>query len=385
MTIPKIARNALFILGSLLKRPHSKHNLDSCLLQLPPELILYIADFLSPSDLILFSQTCYPLRAILQKYINTVKLSRTEYLSYLAAHAREDPRKWVCGKCMTLHPVVGLDTPAANLQRSSCPRRSHGEIRYDNRLYYGQIRLEHHHIQLALKYTRLQKYKYNSYLRALLAPHYDPNFSPRNNAQLKTHYSAYPKIATAHNGNLTFLLLSTWRYHKGLGNISFDNIGYLPICPHVMIHPFRTWGPHDPSYGLQEALKMVLGAKGDRQEHTGACPRCATDFSVRLNPRFLDLHVWQDFGPEGSPGDLAWETHCDGIGLDGVPNCGDWGHILYHEPGTIRKLYGDYGKCESQAVGARLANKAMGIFNQMGLEGSLLSKPATANHEVPKL
>ncbi len=89
MEIPKIARDALVILGLLWKRPRKQQNLNNHLLQLPVELILCIANFLNPSDLVLFSQTCYSLRAILQ---NTAKLSRTEYLSYLAGYARERGR-----------------------------------------------------------------------------------------------------------------------------------------------------------------------------------------------------------------------------------------------------------------------------------------------------
>ncbi|KAI0532244.1 hypothetical protein GGR58DRAFT_523397 [Xylaria digitata] len=373
MKIPKIAHNTLVILGSLRKQPRKrprKQQSPNYLLQLPVELILCIADFLNPPDLILFSQTCYSLRAILQKHTITTKLSRAEYLLYLTACAREQPNKWVCKKCATLHPIRKLDTPAVGFLRSSCPRRSYEGFRLGTPLWYGQMRvqLEHRHIQLAFKYTRLQQDKYKSYLKALLAPHHDMGFSPTDH-QLKIYYSTYPKIATAHNGNLTFLLLSSWRYYKDklCGKILFDKIGYLPISPHVIIAPFWTWRPQDSSYRLQEAIKSALEAEGDSQEHKGACPRCATDFSVQSDSQFLDLHVWQDFGPEGSPGDLAWEIHHTGTTIDGVPN--GWGRgrgpTLYHEPGTIRKLY---GKCENvkiRATRASLANKAVGIFHRI--------------------
>ncbi|KAI1349218.1 hypothetical protein F5Y01DRAFT_327554, partial [Xylaria sp. FL0043] len=239
--------------------------------------------------------------------------------------------------------------------------------RWDTRLWYGQIRLEHRHIRLALKYTRLQEQKYDSYLQALLAPHHDMAYSPRGEARLETHYSAYPKITTASNGSLRFLLLSTWRYYKGREKISLKKIGYLPICPHVMIDPFRIGRRYDdPDNQLEEAIEVSLWTQGNRREHTGACSRCATDFSVQSDAQSLDLCVWQDFGPEGSPGDLAWEIHCDSVGLDGVPNCWDWGHTLYHEPGTIRKLYEKYEECEARVDSASLADKVRSIFNGIG-------------------
>ncbi|KAI3330155.1 hypothetical protein F4824DRAFT_515854 [Ustulina deusta] len=337
------------VLGSLWRRHCRQRNLDNFFLQLPLDVIFMIAEFLDPVDLVLFSQTCDSLRVLFQKHSNATRLSRTEYLSYLTGRARGKPRKWVCEKCMMLHPIFGFDTPAAINQVSTCPRRRgtrytrtyYDKKRRDTRLQCGQIRIEHRHIQLALKYTRLQEGKYNSYLQALLSPHHDINFRCKNNAQLETYYSAYPKVVMGHDGNLRFLLLSTWRYHKGRGNISLDSIGYLSICPHVALDSRLPWLFHYPGYALQDVVNRALAVEGEEQ--TGACPRCATDFSVQLSCQFLDLHVWQDFGPEGSPVDLAWKTQCEDVGLDGVTNCWHWGPTLYHEPGTIRKLYGESG------------------------------------------
>ncbi|KAI0117839.1 hypothetical protein GGR51DRAFT_555123 [Nemania sp. FL0031] len=325
MDIPKIDRDAPITLG------------PQCpLLQSPTELILCIAEFLYPSDIVAFCQTCPAVRRILKgKYcIDSSKLSRTEQLRCLAALAKQKPQKWVCEDCTALHPMVESDTPASIFNESSCPRRSHRGWT-DARLQFDQIKLEHRHIQLALKYTRLQKKGYNSYLKALLAPHINLEFAPLYN-YLKTHYSAYPKIATASNGNLTFLLLSTWRYHSGPQKISCDNIGYLPICPHVAWNPWSKWDRGHPSHALQEAVRgAVLAQRG--WEHIGACPRCATDFSVELSldSQYLDLRVWQDFGPEGSPEDPAWQTHVARI----YSNNWERGPTLYHELGSIRRLY----------------------------------------------
>ncbi|RYP66803.1 hypothetical protein DL771_007601 [Monosporascus sp. 5C6A] len=349
MELLERARHLPTVFRSLWKRARGEQNPDNAFLQLPLELICLVAEYLTPVDLALFSQTCRSLRATLQGHSNAAHLSRTEYFAYLAGRARGLPEKWVCGRCMALHPIVKRDTPASIYCMSSCPlgwvTRSldsnlYRGVRTDARLRYRQIRIDHHHVQLALKYTRLQSRKYNSYLQALMAPHHDLRFGPSVVIPLKTHYSAYPKVVAGDDGNLRFLLLSTWRYHKGRKYISLRNMGYQIICPHLELN--HCTSPHlrgDPCHVLEAAVEEALKARGDGQERTGACPRCATDFSVQLT-EYLNLHVWQDFGPEGSPIDIAWKSQSAGRGLDGVENWRSTGPTLYHEPGSIRKLYG---------------------------------------------
>ncbi|KAI0799337.1 hypothetical protein GGR55DRAFT_702040 [Xylaria sp. FL0064] len=311
MEIAKIVRDTLSTLGSLRKR-RRQQNLDTYLLKLPVELILRITDFLSPSNLILFSQTCYSVHAIVQENIDTTKLSRTEYLSYLATCVRAQPKKWLFSR-----------EPPALVKNTD----ESGGI-----LAFGTI-----------------KYDLNTAIFSLLL-----------------------SIFAYKSKSMTPICKPYWRHttigpialEKGPEKISLKKIGYLPICPHVIIDPFRTWRRYDdPDNQLEEAIERSLWTHGDRKEYTGAFSRCATDFSVQSDSQFLDLCVWQDFGPEGSPGDLAWEIHCDSVGLDGVPNCWDWGHTLYHKPGTVRKLYGKYEECEAMVASASLADKVMSIFN----------------------
>ncbi|KAI0186401.1 hypothetical protein EV127DRAFT_395016 [Xylaria flabelliformis] len=323
----------------------SRRNLDSRLLQLPLELIFIIAKFLNPVDIVLLAQTCHSLHAIFPNHASASGLRyyrRDLYFSFLVVLARDRPEEWACENCVALHPIVKLDTPAAIDHVWSCPiskgigRRAVCLFakRLDTRLWCQQIRIEHRHVSLALKYTRLQKRIYASYLEALLAPHHDTNFNQVNGSQLETHYSAYPKIVMGHDGNFRFLLLSTWRYFESHEKLTFDGIngagiGGQKICPHI--------GKHTPGSSLHHAVCETLKAgKKKRQELTGACESCTTDFSVQFDHHFLDLHVWQDFGPEGSPSDLAWQTQCSRICLTDVQNSGP---TLYHEPGTIRKLY----------------------------------------------
>ncbi|KAI0008664.1 hypothetical protein F4779DRAFT_427208 [Xylariaceae sp. FL0662B] len=181
-----------------------------------------------------------------------------------------------------------------------------------------------------------------------MAPYHDMRFGPNDATPLETHYSAYRKVVAGDDGNLRFLLLSTWRYHKRFWGISLRDIGHLIICPHQELN-FYTISDLRSGHRLflETAVEMALKGRGDGQEQTGACPRCATDFSVQLTPEYLKLQVWQDFGPEGYPDDLAWISQSNCRGLDSFFffififffNRRAVGPTLYHEPGSIRKLY----------------------------------------------
>ncbi|KAI1820683.1 hypothetical protein F4861DRAFT_49086 [Xylaria intraflava] len=313
-------------------------------LQLPVELVWLVAEFLTPAEIALFSLTCRPIRAVLGEGSSAAHLSRDDYLAYLVGLARDLPKQWVCGVCTALHPTLKFDTPSAfNLRRASCPKHHAGYNRPNMCLGRFQICLEHHHVQLALKYTRLQQREYNSYLQALLKPYHTRYYksSSRTISPHKTFYSAYPRVVTDNHGNLRFLLLSTWQYLRGSRDISLNNLGGRIICPHL---DFNFWTYHHyHTNALATAVHQVFKAEdtNSSEERAGGCPRCATDFSVRLSRGDLLLYVWQDFGPESSPFDLAWQSQIMGGSLvPGVFNNSPWsGLTLYHEPGSVKKLY----------------------------------------------
>ncbi|KAI1748993.1 hypothetical protein F4782DRAFT_550346 [Xylaria castorea] len=316
------------------------------LLKLPVELIYLIEAYLTPVDLALLSQTCRSLRFILEKYTKTRKLSWAERRSYLFYRARGLPEVWACWQCVTFHPIVKRDT------LSPCPtvgNVGHGRTwsgrrcnniwsgrRCDSGTYFTESRLDPRHLQLALKYARLQQPKYNSYLQALTAPHHDLDFGPSEKVSLKAHYSAYPKVVAGQDGNLRFLVLSTWRYYKDGGDIRSVDIGHQNICPHLGVNcPSCPMVYRSPRSDLANAVERALIAR--KNGFTGACRRCATDFMVRLSSDYLELRVWQDFGPEGSPDDhpyfnwpMWWEIS---------RRCFD-GPNLYHRSGSLRTLYG---------------------------------------------
>ncbi|KAF2964670.1 hypothetical protein GQX73_g8895 [Xylaria multiplex] len=220
---------------SLWKRPREQPNVNIPFLQLPVELLGYIATFLSPADAVLLSQTCRLIRACL---------------------TRDLPEQWVCDYCMALHPINKRDKPTTARRPCSCPM---------------------------------------------------------------------------------FLLLSIWRYFAGGRDLMLQHLGCQQICPHL---EFRDNDYFKYNNDLLQTFLLAFQPGYGDVEWRSACPRCATDYSVMLSGRNLYLQVWQDFGPEGSPLDLAWRSQNIRPGLDGVRNSEKVGPTLYHESGSIRELYG---------------------------------------------
>ncbi|KAI1764126.1 hypothetical protein GGR53DRAFT_466682 [Hypoxylon sp. FL1150] len=308
------------------------------LLNSPFEVIHMIADYLGPVDLALFSETCRALRAILQRRTNISLLSREEYLTYLVTRARGLPTHWVCAECMTLHCCADFNT-VSSFPDNNLPCLSMYRLRLMGR--NRQILLLHHHIQLAVKLTRLQHHEHESYLQVLLAPHFDNQFGPQPGVPLLAYYAALPKVVN-NLGDLRFLLSSTWRYFKGTRPISLRNIGYQKICPHLELNYTANDYLRRGFWRVLEDV-VVLAIKeaqdgGESQEWTGSCPRCATDFAVNATTQYLDLRAWHDFGRGVSPLDLEWQSHCC-MGFDGDANSRYAGLTLYHEPGSVRELY----------------------------------------------
>ncbi|KAI1126098.1 hypothetical protein F5Y10DRAFT_294035 [Nemania abortiva] len=323
---------------SLWKQPCEQPSINSPFLQVPAELLSYIATFLAPADAVLLSQTCRSMRARLGKHSNTARLSCADQFAYLAGIARDLPEKWVCDYCLALHPINKRDKPTAERRPCSCPLYSFQKSWLRTRLHnHYHIAIEHHHVQLALKYTRLQQRKYDSYLQDLLKPYQERPFSTMSYTSIthQARYSAYPRIVTGSDGNPKFLLFSVWKYLAGGRDIMFHRLGCQRICPHLK---FLDYDYDKYNNSLLHTVRWALHKSG--MEWRNSCARCATDFSAMLCGRNLYLQVWQDLGPEGSPLDLAWRSQNIYPGVDGVTNSAEAGPSLHHKAGSIQKLYG---------------------------------------------
>ncbi|KID94430.1 f-box domain containing protein, partial [Metarhizium majus ARSEF 297] len=322
---------------------------------LPPELLLAIAEKLPADSRLVLSQTCSAFHNIIQSSQSTKCSVKTfdpsTFLDYLAAIARDLPDMWVCDKCMALHAADRQDTPQSPLTKS-CPRtpmhRANGQ-----RLCWPH----HRHVQLALKYTRLGVR--DPERRRHLAELLDPVFASHP-PDIEDSWTA--RVTCSSRGKIVngrFLLKYTWHYDAASEPIEYLSRGpggYLVICNHqclpgfLMAYIFQ----HVKQPGEEEATKLlsrglrvlaeIVVRKATREsllddqrgmELTESCSECPTDFSVCVGEDGFWLSAWYDLGPEGSPFDEAWTSHriqkpC-GIVSDRLRE----GYV----PGRIRRLY----------------------------------------------
>ncbi|KAH7008540.1 hypothetical protein EDB80DRAFT_716748 [Ilyonectria destructans] len=329
-------RQLLAMIKSTIRQPLGKVQSQGCIiLQLPVEVLLLIVEALPLSSQVSVSQTCRPLRTILAHLRNSASyLPRGEFLEFLSCLARNMPEKWVCDVCLKLHPVSLQDT-WKNPYRSSCPRYY---------VYQKTYRLEHfslgnRHVQLALKYTRMDgiSKKYQRYLETLLTPHHGTFLADSlKDTPLQRRHSVYPKIV---NGR--YLVLSVWRYDMDREKVSRQRMGSLRVCGHQI---FNDWGEalremagfrvqDDPKKVLWTAVSTAFQAEG--AEVRKSCPYCLTDFSVQACPERATVRMWQDLGPEGSPLNPEWTENNISVPLKERK----FKIINNKVPGDIRRLY----------------------------------------------
>ncbi|KAI0890682.1 uncharacterized protein GGS22DRAFT_16995 [Annulohypoxylon maeteangense] len=313
------------------------------LLQLPVELIHHISDDLSPASRLVLSQTCRPLGEILRRDALANPFTREYRCEYLAAIARQRPDYWVCEVCVRLHKVDTSDTPEKPcVQTCSAGRKRWRQTGYgqQDRLDARLLRIDHRHIQLALKYTRLKCRNYQDYLDNLLVPRIETKFGThlwpyRQPNVLSVHYSAFPKIVVGDDGNLRFLLLSSWRYEVDTKSITIPAMGDLKICPHLRLTYGARRGIGHEIGSLKRILSSFLPREGmDNKNGFYFCCYCPTDLCVKTSRARLILSAWQDLGPEGSPMDKSWRVH-----ILGNPMISRGHPHLSHEPGSVLRLY----------------------------------------------
>ncbi|KAL6792540.1 hypothetical protein GGI42DRAFT_364001 [Trichoderma sp. SZMC 28013] len=343
----RVIYQCLVLFVQLDYRPSSPEPLDTtsrrcAILELPNELLIAILDHLPQHSQMLVSQTCRRIQAVAHKNLpaqNYRPDTPEGRLLYLSRRARSLPDRWVCTECIKLHRINVSDTLANSLYilcDSQC--RSGSE-------YHGHFgfRLFHRHLQLTLKYTRLNKMepKYENYLKSLIAPYHTylrPNDLDIN--KVKRKYSVYPKVV---NGR--YLLHTVWRYRIAKRPISMQSMGYISICPHREDHsPTYTLGGFyagrkspdtqaamngvvtiDPRHGLHACIERAF-----RLLHTevcSSCKYCTTDFSVRASRREIIVSVWQDFGGEDTAFSAEWSALVFKL------------RYAYYHYGSVRKLY----------------------------------------------
>lgn len=315
-------------------------NPNSHILRLPPELVLDVADFLSPDSQLLLSHSCRKLRTAMG-HMTADRLSQSERLHYLTALGSNRAKKWVCEQCTTLHHADRHDCPSTPRNRS-CQRPFDLSRRY---YWHSSYSVYHRHVQLALKYSRLGQPKNQKHLKRLLAPFYDGFYTDLLRREvLITSFATTPKIV-----NRRYLQRSVYTYQQDTEPVTTATIGCLGICPHQGFGMLQWWPiieerarqagvpikPPRPKDLLRDTMRQAFERPG--KELRGSCELCPTDFSVKVTLAKATLRVWQDFGAEGTSLDRCWRAHVEN-------NEGLW-EAFGRERGSVRVLY------ENRALG----------------------------------
>ncbi|EHK26669.1 uncharacterized protein TRIVIDRAFT_50070 [Trichoderma virens Gv29-8] len=311
-------------------QPHT----HSHILQLPVELLLEIFKFLPPYSQLLVYRTCRPLRAIVYKYFLAGRgeiLDTLEYrLLYLTHLARSLPDRWVCAKCCKLHQAYSWDTPSSRafyLPKCGDGKHWFSEQHSESKsLANHEYSPSHRHVELTLKYARLQSQKraHRKHLQRLLAPYHAASQRPGTISVVEgilAQRSFYPKVVDGR-----YLLLTVRTYLGVRTTISRQSIKFIEICPHLYAWGnFSLW--NDATIALDTILYLAfLGPPNTRV--SDSCRSCGTDFSVQASPERAIVCAWQDLGPEGTVYDPDWEAI-----VRETTN-------ISHRPGSIRELYG---------------------------------------------
>ncbi|KAI0131411.1 hypothetical protein F4814DRAFT_168128 [Daldinia grandis] len=363
-------------------------NMTCFILELPAELILYLSDFLEPSNYMIFSHTCRSIYIILgMQPISVCHNSDARYIhwqriKYLSLLSKDLPDYWACESCMTLHTVDKRDLPSTP-RNFFCHRRLGrlvGRV-YNEQFAAGShfLSLEHQHVQLALKYTRIKDSKYNAYLRALLTP-YDARRFPHMNLFWKTLFSTlfpffetssviYPKIVSDPDGTLRFLVSFIWTY-KTTQDVSMPlmNMGELAICPHTHFRSGRVfyyiceYGPVIQDVRGSAVRTVQRYRYGATEALTGSCSRCPTDFALQVTRQCVEIRVWRDMGTEGSPVDLPWRVNTMVFDPQQDRDC--LNDTFPYTPGSVRERFdaGQDLELQQPSVWEHIINQIRGFW-----------------------
>ncbi|KAI1434037.1 hypothetical protein GGR50DRAFT_665151 [Xylaria sp. CBS 124048] len=309
-------------------------------LELPLELVREVMSLLTPVDITILSTVCRDLRSITRMFSLSTNLTPRERLDFLARYSWNLPDYFVCARCSVLHRVRRRDVPTELMSRCSPSRGPDGiEPAWEQKKPLGNtyFAIEHHHVELTLKYSRLQLPEYQSYLEALLEPYYGENPMPYGDFG-EAKYSAFPKVVTDSNGELRYLLLSIWRYLE-YDRFTLDDLVELRnICPHLDSEFYFLTGRTNANLMLW-TIERALTLRHEGEEMTGFCPRCPTDYAVCLGSGDLHIYVWQDLGPQTAASDMVWQAQTQISGLFPGEAGPSRSESVWHEQGSVKRVY----------------------------------------------
>ncbi|PTB63041.1 hypothetical protein BBK36DRAFT_1127074 [Trichoderma citrinoviride] len=328
--------------------PSAQRDLTSHLLQLPVELVVAIASQVPRHSQILASQSCRALRNVLCDSLLPgddrlpENLPRREQVEFLLHLSRGSPGEWVCEECMELHQAFMHDTPAKPMSEAYLPCFFPGFFGQGQDLNIHDIygfKMNHRHVQLALKHARLAATESldTTYLQRLLQPHHKRIRSRYTRKHLvDAKYSAFLKVVDGR-----FVVKTTFDFREGYDKVHRKYLGTVALCGHQIAQACdaqvapgpSSSGSSDDSHPLW-ALKTAVSAayQSPGEEVSGRCEFCGTDFAVKASPERVTMTAWKDFGPEGTSYDPYWRSHASRVFST---------RTACRMAGSIRELYGE--------------------------------------------
>ncbi|KAJ3473935.1 hypothetical protein NLG97_g10064 [Lecanicillium saksenae] len=280
----------------------------------PFDIVQAIVDHLSLPSLYFLTRTCSTLHSVPFGRLRletkrTRQASKRKLLESLTDIARALDDAWVCQECAAIHNAQYTDTP--HQRALACPRLHYIPLHRGPRR--DSYRLHHHHVQLAVKYSRLENLTaaQQEYLKRLLAPHawatYQTNAGDASGKVLVASFTVVPKIV-----NVRYLKKCTWVLSACLEKSTYRLMSALKFCCHMIETPVyqRRNGvvemrPHFSRMNWVSAeMIRVSGIT------MGSCYFCATEFHIRRQAvgKKIILESWQDLGPEASIYNPYWRS-----------------------------------------------------------------------------
>lgn len=284
------------------------------LARLPAEIFDLILEDLDLETLFLLSRTCRHARLFLHRdwRAEVRKTYPGERMRFLHRIAHLMPDYLACAGCRKLHLIDPNDTPEnPTYSRRGClDARSCHCVRNWSRAQLEYL-LVHNHVQLALKYTRLNTRA--EYLARLMKCH-----SRREDRQwhsevtMDVRTTEAPKIVDER-----FLNETVWdlRRKDGREIRPCDIHSACPmICMHISLQPAIRYvlGRHDrgvwpQSRDMYDHLSCVSSPAPGRRLF---CDECGADFDFQLDEKRWVVRSWRDFGTETETTcimDSAWK------------------------------------------------------------------------------
>ena len=238
----------------------------------------------------------------------------------LAELANLLPDSYHCPQCNNLNNVDPLDVPDCWTEPNHRPECDFGT--YNDTLRAGfEYVLLFHHVQLALKYTRM-KSKHQDYRANILKKYQD--FKPFDTSITKT-YTAKPKVVENKFLLRGVFVLDASSIRDPRGKRCHDTIRF---CPHQYFHL-----GDGPEYTFQATLHRAANntnASQDQHVQLFSCDCCPTDYQIMATEGDeIIVKAFYDLEMGRSRLDPCWKRHLFPI---------EGSHFDY-EHGSISRMY----------------------------------------------